>query len=310
MSNSRTRNLRVVNPVLTNMARGYTNEEYIGAQLLPFAPMEKEGGTIPTFGKEAFRLRQTERAIRARSNRINPEDRGTVDVVLKEHDLEYPIDYREAGESIWNEQQHGTMVTMEGIRLRHEGQVAQLVQDTNTYGADNRETLTGGDKFSDYDSSDPIALVEEAKETIRSKIVRYPNTMWMGASVFAKLKEHPKLLERIKYSQRAVLTIDLMREIFGVERILVGRAVYADNQDSFHDVWGKNLGLSFVNPGGPRGPNYRDPSFGYTMHRTGYPQTDTYDENGGKISIVRSTDFFEPKILGPDAGYLFADAVE
>lgn len=308
MSNSRTRNLRVVNPVLTNMARGYTNEEYIGTQLLPLAPMEKEGGKIPVFGKEAFRVRETERAIRARSNRINPEDRDTVDVVLQEHDLEYPIDYREAGESLFNEQQHGTMVTMEGIRLRLEKQVADLLQDTNTYPADNREALTGSDQFT-HEDSDPVAIIEEAKEVVRSKIVRYPNTLWMGAQVYAVLKEHPKLLEKIKYSQRGVLTIDLMREIFGVERILVGRAVYADNKDNFHDVWGNYLGLVFVNPGGPRGANYRDPSFGYTLHRSGYPQTDTYDEVGGKVHIVRTTDFFQPAVLGAEAGYLVSDVL-
>ena len=87
---------RVVDPVLTNLARGYSNNQYIASSLFPIVEVNKEGGKIPEFTKESFKIYNTERAIRARSNRINPEDRTEIDFVLTEHDLEYPIDYREA----------------------------------------------------------------------------------------------------------------------------------------------------------------------------------------------------------------------
>jgi hypothetical protein len=38
---------------------------------------------------------ETERAIRARSNVMTPDDIDSIDVVLREHDLAYPVDYRE-----------------------------------------------------------------------------------------------------------------------------------------------------------------------------------------------------------------------
>ncbi|OLZ70244.1 hypothetical protein BS642_21125, partial [Chromobacterium violaceum] len=60
----RLKRLRIVDPVLTNLARGYRNAAYIGENLFPLAPMEKEAGIIPLFGKEAFLLWETERAIR------------------------------------------------------------------------------------------------------------------------------------------------------------------------------------------------------------------------------------------------------
>ena len=77
--------LRVVDPVLTNLATGYTNEQFVGDQLMPFVLVDKEGGKIPLFGKEHFKVYSTERALRAKSNRINPEDIGEVDVALDEH---------------------------------------------------------------------------------------------------------------------------------------------------------------------------------------------------------------------------------
>lgn len=302
-------NLRIVDPVLTNMARGYSNAEFIGTRLFPFAPMAKEGGKIPTFGKDNFRVRDTERAIRAKSNRIMPEDRDTIDVVLQEHDLEYPIDYREAAESLFDEQQHGTGVTMEGIRLRHEKQCADLVQNPENYAATNKIVLTGADQFSDYGGSDPLVVISEAREAVRSRIVKYPNLMEIPADVWAQLKMHPKLLELVKYSQRGVLTVEMLQELFEVPEIVIGKAVHADPLDNFEDLWSKHIWLGYVEKGGPRGANYRDPSFGYTLHKRGYPQTDRYDELGGKVEIVRTTDFFEAKVLGPDAGFLIVDAI-
>ena len=47
---------RVVDPVLTNIARGYTNNAYVGSLLFPDVPVEKEGGKIPQFTKEAFKI--------------------------------------------------------------------------------------------------------------------------------------------------------------------------------------------------------------------------------------------------------------
>lgn len=123
-------NLRVVDPVLTHLATGYTNAELIGSVLMPFVGVDKEGGKIPLFGKEHFRIYSTERALRAKSNRINPESVGSVDVALDEHDLEYPIDYREDAESAFPLQASATNTVVEGIRLRHEKMVADMVQNT------------------------------------------------------------------------------------------------------------------------------------------------------------------------------------
>ena len=61
----RLKQLRIVDPVLTNIARGYRNAQFIGEALFPVVSVDKEGATIPKFGKEAFRLWETERAIRA-----------------------------------------------------------------------------------------------------------------------------------------------------------------------------------------------------------------------------------------------------
>ena len=45
---------RVVDPVLTSIARGYKNAAFIGERIFPVVLTDKEGVRVPTFGKTAF----------------------------------------------------------------------------------------------------------------------------------------------------------------------------------------------------------------------------------------------------------------
>lgn len=303
--------LRIVDPVLTELARGYSNAELIADALFPVALMSKEGGKIPQFGKEAFKIYNTERALRARSNRANPDDVDTIDVVLAEHDFEYPIDYREDDEAMFDLEQHAAITASSVIDLRREKKAADLAQNAANYAASNKVTLAGTDQFSDYANSDPVAVIEEGKEAIRSKIGRKPNVMTLGASTFSMLKEHPKLIEKIKYSMKGVLTVEMLQEIFGIPKIRVGEAVYSDDAGNFSDVWADNIVMAFVpgqqasQPRDARTPY--EPSFAYTLRKRGQPVVDKYDDPGGKIRVVRKTDIFDTKIVGAEAGYLIKD---
>jgi len=298
-------NLRVVDPVLSQLALGYTNAEFVADMLMPIVEVDKEGGKIPQFGKEAFKLYNTECALRAKSNRINPEGLETVDIVLDEHDIEYPIDYREDQESAFPLQQNAAFVTTETLQLRREKMVADIAQDPARYAVSNKKVLSVADAFT-KEKSDPIGVIEDGKEAIRSKIGRYPNTMILGASSYKVLKNHPQLLERIKYSMKGVVTTGLLSDIVEIDMIVVGRAIYSNDRGQFFDVWGDNIVLAYV-------PLKRDsqkrtpyePSYGYTLRKKNNPVIDTRTEDG-KIELVRNTDIFRPYLLGAEAGYLIA----
>jgi hypothetical protein len=296
--------LRVVDPVLTNLATGYTNEQFVGDQLMPFVLVDKEGGKIPLFGKEHFKVYSTERALRAKSNRINPEDIGEVDVALDEHDLEYPIDYREDAESAFPLQARATNTVVEGIRLRHEVMVAEMVQNPANYSVGNKIALSGASRFTD-DTSDPEGVVSDAKAAVRAKIVKEPNTMVIGYSTWRVLKRHPKLKAILSDTRSRLVQLADLREIFEIENIVIGRAVKASDAGVTTDIWGDNMVLAYVpKASGDRSPY--EPSFGYTLRKKGNPVVDTRTEDG-KIELIRNTDIFRPFLLGADAGYLISD---
>jgi len=294
--------LRVVDPVLTTIARGYKNEELVGDLLFPVVEVTKEGGKIPIWGKEAFKIYNTKRAPRANSNRMNPEDRTTIDFVIEEHDLEYPIDYREKEEDIFASEKHATKVVTDALALQKEYEQAMIAQDLANYPTGNKVTLTGTSQFTDS-SSDPIGVVEDGKKAISDKIGRDPNLLVIGDPTFRTLRNHPQLVEKIKYSMKGVLTLDLLREIFDIDKIVVGKAVSADDNGNFVKIWSDNMILAYV----PQVETEEDPAFGLTLRKKGYPKIDKYFSNGGKIEYVRNTDFWTVKLVGAVAGYLIKD---
>lgn len=300
--------LRVVDPVLTTLARGYVNAELVGIVLAPIAVVPKETGKIPQFGKDSFKLYNTERALRAQSNRLSPEGISTIDYVLTEHDVEYPIDYREAEEAIFDLQAHATETVQNIIMLRLEKDIADQAQTLANYPTGNKVTLSGTSQWTDTTNSDPIANIETAKDAVRGKIGRYPNVMVLGASAFKALKNHPKILDRVKYSMRAVITEELLQELLQIERIVVGKAVYASDAGTFTDIWADNAIFAYV-PGAP-GQGQRTPyapAFAYTLRKSGKPEVDKRDEQGGKLHIVRCTDNLAVKLVGAEAGYIIND---
>lgn len=297
-------NLRVVDPVLTNLATGYTNEQFVGEQLMPFVMVDKEGGKIPLFGKEHFKVYATERALRAKSNRINPEDIGSVDVALDEHDLEYPIDYREDAESAFPLQARATNNVVEGIRLRHEVMVADIAQNVANYAAGNKIVLSGTSQFT-HASSDPEGVVSDAKAAVRAKVVKEPNTLVIGYATWRVLKRHQQLKAILSDTRPRLVQLADLRDIFEIENIVIGRAVKASDAGVTSDIWGDSMVLAYVpRTSGDRSPY--EPSYGYTLRKKGSPVVDTRTEDG-KIELIRNTDIFRPFLLGADAGYLVSD---
>ena len=88
-----------INAYLSEVARGYHNNAFVAQNLFPTIYSEKEKMDIFEFNKEAFNIYDTERAIRANSNVISPQGFKKHTTTLTEHDLSYPIDYREEQEA-------------------------------------------------------------------------------------------------------------------------------------------------------------------------------------------------------------------
>lgn len=303
----RLKKLRVVDPVLTSLARGYRNAQYIGEGLFPIAEIEKESGIIPLFGKESFRLWETERAIRAKSNVMTTDDVDTLDVVLREHDLAYPVDYREAAEAMFNEEAKAARRVKDAIDQGREVRAASLAQNPNTYLSGAKVVLSGSSQWSNG-GGDPIEVVEYGKEVVRQRIGVRPNTAVIGASAYASLKFHSKMAGALGVQERKLITAEHIKALWGVENVLIGEALAINGFGTTGDIWGDNVMLAYVaKPGAGQSGDHDVPSFGYTLRKKGMPETDKYPGEGNKVEYVRHTDMYKVVVVGADAGYLITD---
>jgi len=294
-----------INAYLSQIARGYTNNAFIAGALFPEIESELEKVDIFEFNKEAFSVYNTERAIRANSNVISPKGFTKKTTTLTEHDLAYPIDYREEEESKKVKLQlHATNVVTEGLKLKHEKQCADLAQNPDNYPTGNKITLSGTSKFTDADS-DPLGVIEDAKDAVASKIAQDPNTMFIGQETWKVLKRHDQLKGLISDNLNKIVTMNFLKEIFEIPNIYIGKAVFVDEEGNFVKIWQDNIVLAYTANLSSR--TEYDPAFAYTVKKKNSLYIDEYQKEGKKVKYIRATDIYTPFIVGPEAGYLISD---
>lgn len=305
MSSTRIDNLRMVDPVLTTIAHGYSNENLLYRELFPEVKVSKLKGKVPVFGKDAFILRDTIRAIRADSNRISPADLQMTEFETHERDIETAVDYIEEEETsdYFSYEQRITKEMLDILQLGKEKMAADIAQDPTNFAADLKEEITSTDAFdSAFSSTNPVEIIRDSISSLRRKIGRLPNTMIIGFKTYKALVSHNKINDIIKYSSRASVNLDLLKAIFEIDDILIGKSVFTEDVETFSDIWQDNILLAYVDKSKKR--SEYNPSFGYTFQREGMPEIDSYYENGGKIKVIRCTDNYTVKITGNDAAFL------
>ncbi len=294
-----------INAYLSEVARGYSNNAFIADALFPTIDSESEKIDIFEFNKEAFQVYNTERAIRANSNVMSPKGFNKKSATLTEHDLAYPIDYREEDESKKVKLQlHATNVVTEGLKLKHETQCADLVQNPANYPTGNKIILAGTSKFTHADS-DPVKVIDDAKDAVAGKIAQDPNTMVIGHDSWRVLKRHEKLKGMISDTKNKLVTLDFLKEIFEIQNIYIGKSVFVDENGNFVKVWGDNIVLAYTSPLSSR--TEYDPAFAYTVKKKNALNIDEYRKEGNKLKFIRATDIYTPFLVGPEAGYLISD---
>jgi hypothetical protein len=303
---------RVIDPILTEVAQGYTNAEMIGMSLFPPVPVMQHGGKIISFSREDFALYNTARAPGTNTKRVT-FGFSSGSYTLEQHALE--------AVAPWELQQEASVIarinlaamsvrkTQNIIALRLEKAQADIATTAGSYAASNKRTLSSTAQWSDYTgTSTPSKDIEIGKQAIRAQIGKPGNTVILGAAVMAALREHPLILDRIKYTGRDVVTTDLLAALWGVDQVLVGGAVYTDAAGAQADVWGKFVVVAYVKRGSVA--DLGEPNYGYTYRLDGAPYVEQgYQDRGAKSDIYPVTDEVAPVMTAPLSGYLITTAV-
>jgi hypothetical protein len=309
MSNSQA---RVVDPILTSIAQGYSQNDLVASALFPTVPVTQRGGKILQFGKESFMLFNGARSPGENTKRLRFGYLGSP-YSLADYSLEGMVPAETEQEAMAvpgiDLAEQAINVVSSAMATWLEKASADLARTAANYGSNNKITLSSTSQWSDYSgTSDPIKDVEAAKNAVRSQIGKKPNTMIIGSAVMAYLRQHPKIVDRIKYTGRDVATAELLAALFGVERVLEGESIYATDAGVITDIWGKDVVLAYTNTGSAQ--SYGLPSYGYTYTLQGYPQVEEpYQDRSAKSWVYPVTRVEAPVMAAASAGFLFTNAV-
>lgn len=173
-------------------------------------------------------------------------------------------------------------------------------------------------------SSDPLTNMGNWILDFRRLTGFAPNICVMGAYVMNALKQHPDIVDRIKYTQRGVVTEDLIATLFDVDELFISYATIS-NGPQIPDARQQDAAATYDFIGDPTGvllayappaPSLLTPSAGYTFTWSGYL--------GGNAEGVRVKRFrmehiasdrveaeqtYDMKVVAPDLGLFINGAV-
>jgi hypothetical protein len=301
----------LVDAVLTTHARGYRNPMFVFDRIAPNADVPSRSSRQLKFDKSSFRRLNTRRAPGAPMLTVQ-YGYAADPVSLAQDALQavVPDEISEEARRVPGVDIAALSVNMvlDQLDLGHEIDVATMVRNAANYSVNNKLTLTGADKWSDP-TSNPGEDIRAAKEAIRAATGATPTRMVLGPAVYNALAEHPKLIERFKYTSADSITTAMMAKLFELDEVVVGKAVYlpdgvADTAPAT-DIWGNDAVLAHV----PNGSNWMVPAFAYTYRLKGYPTvSQPYYEKGRLSWLYPMVVERRPYIVGADAGFLIQGA--
>jgi len=294
---------RVIDPILSTIALGYANAEFVGDALFPYVPVNISGGQVLQFGKEAFRSYNTARAPGARTGRISFGYFGKK-FALAEDAIDVPVPremLRDAGLVPGIDLGiRATNLGMRVITLALERKQAAIALDTGNYDASLQVALSGSSKWSS--TVDPVPQINSYREAVRASIGRYPNVLLLGAVSFTALQNNTNLRQHFQFTSSQSIMPDMIARYFGLDKVVVGAAVTSDDNDVLSDVWGNNAVLAYV-PGTDRAQEV--PSYGYTYRMIGQPMVEMPRWDGDTKSwIYGVAQESDPQFTGNWAGFL------
>jgi len=308
-----------VDAVLSNISVAYIQkqEHFIASKVFPIVPVSKQTDKYYVYTKNDWFRDEAERRADATESAGSGYNLSTTSYVCDVFALHKDVGDQvvKNSDSVLQPFASATEFITQKLLLRQE---IQWVTDafTDSIWATDKTGVTDFPVWSDYTSSDPIDDVEAGKETILQSTGFMPNVLVLGYQVFRKLKHHPDILDRIKYTTAAVVTEQLLATMFGVEKILVALSIKATNIEAgtaaYAFTHGKHALLAYVNPA----PAMLTPSAGYTFAWQGISQgigsstvISRFRMEKLKADRVEGEKAWDNKIVSTDLGYFFSGAV-
>lgn len=295
-----------VDQILTQISVGWPNEGMVGERLLPSVPVRKQADKYYIFGREGWLPEDDNRAPGAVANEVTGLSVSTDTYYAREHSLQIAVtdEERENVDSPLAPDRDATEMVTSKIMLGREVAIKNLVTTTGNYASGLSTTLSGAAQWNsaNYATSDPISDLRTGKAAVNARIFMDPNTLVVPYQVMTALEDHPDFLERIKYSERAIFSPELLGAILGFSNVISPGVGYNSANlgatPTLGYLWGKDVVMAWV----PPRPGLKVPAFGYEF-TWGTQYVDRWREDQRRSDLIRASRRYDLKLVAQgDAG--------
>ena len=296
-----------IDVALTNVSIAYKNAAYIFDQVFPIVPVAKQTDKYFIFGKAAWQRDET--GVRAPGTKAPRAEYSlsTANYLCVERALAKPVpdEVVDNSDAPLRPMITATNFVTDQLLKRFEIDVLGDVFGSSWSSSATPSTLW------DDDTSDPLGDIETGMVTVAKAIGREPNVGVIGRGLWRRVKNHPDILERIKYGggngNPAFVTAEAVAALVGLEKLLIARAIKDASAEgisaSIDFIGGLHIALMYVAPGA----SLDTPSAGYTFVWKGR-EVSRFREDQERQDVVEARASYDVKLTATDAGYLIKSA--
>lgn len=238
-----------IDKALTSISVKYMQDTsaFIADKVFPTVPVAKQSDRYFKYLKEDwFRDDARERALGTESAGGDYDIDNTPTYFCKKYAFHKDVfeEDRANSDDPLTPDQDATEFVVDKILLNKENNWANTYFKAGVWAQDyeGAASAASGKKifWDNYSASDPIKDIDSMATAMQETTGKRPNTLVIGRQVYDALRQHPDILDRIKYTQTGIITSQLIAELFDVDRLLVANAIQNTAQK------GQNASMSFI----------------------------------------------------------------
>jgi hypothetical protein len=321
-----------VNVPLTNVSVAYMQDkaQFIADKVFPRVPVQKQSDLYWKYTKSDWRRTDVQKRAPGTESAGSgwKVDTGQyfAEVWAVHKDIDDQI--RANADSNWSLDKDSTLFVTNQLLLRRDLDWNDRYFKTGVWASDQTGVASGvgAGEFLQWNdaASDPVVNFANWQTEFILQAGRKANTLVLGADVITQLKQHPDIIDRIKYTQKGVVTTDLLASLFDVEKVLVSYASYTDvpeqadgrSQDAaatYSFMSGRKSALLCYSPSSP---SLMTPAAGYTFTWNGYAAGNSYGIRMKNFRMdhleadrIEGAMTYDMKVVSSDMGMFLATAV-
>jgi hypothetical protein len=140
--------------------------------------------------------------------------------------LHYDVSEQERAnaDAVLDPEEDAARILMDDLIIAEDVQFAATAFAGSVWGT----TVTGGTNFTQWDdaASTPIEDIRVGCKTVLQNTGRMPNKIVLGYETWSDgLVDHPDILDRIKYTEKGVVSSDLVASLFDLEDVIVANSI-------------------------------------------------------------------------------------